>query len=213
MKVLVIGSNGPLGKEILKEALEAGLEITALVRHPENFKDAPQGIKIVQGDMMDIKSLEAILPGHDAVISAFGTKLIRTPTTLLSDGTRNLVIAMLKSNVRRLICVTGIGAGESKGHGGFLYDKILEPFLLHEIYEDKTRQEKVIQNSELDWTIVRPAILTNGKKTKKYKVVTDLKGFSASKVSRADVADFLVKQLSDRAYLKQAPVITRASDH
>ena len=120
---------------------------------------------------MDISSLKSALNGQQAVISAFGTKLIRKPTTLLSDATRNLVEAMNDGGVKRLICVTGIGAGDSKGHGGFLYDNILEPFLLHEIYEDKTRQEEVIRKSSLDWVIARPAILTNGPATGNYRTV------------------------------------------
>src|SRR5436305_1164889 len=79
--------------------------------------------------------------GHDVVISSLGSKLSRKPTTLLSDGTRNVVGAMKAAGVPRLICITGIGAGDSRGHGGFLYDRLILPLLLAEIYEDKTRQE------------------------------------------------------------------------
>lgn len=210
MKILVLGGTGPLGQEILKQASALGHEITALARNPDTLKDVPGNVTVVKGDLMDISSLKSALNGQQAVISAFGTKLLRKPTTLLSDATRNLVEAMTDKGVKRLICVTGIGAGDSKGHGGFLYDNILEPFLLHEIYKDKTRQEDVIRKSSLDWVIARPAILTNGPATRNYRTVTDLEGFKSSKISRADVAAFLLEQLSTDKWLRKLPVLSNA---
>lgn len=149
-------------------------------------------------DVTDVDSLVKAVEGVDAVISAVGTKLSRKPTTMLSDGTRNLISAMKRAGIRRLVCITGIGAGDSKGHGGFLYDYVIQPLLLNEIYKDKTRQEEVVRQSGLDWTLVRPATLTNGPKREKYRVLTDLKGVTASKISRADVAHYILANLSDR---------------
>lgn len=208
MKILIIGASGPLGLEVVKMALERSHSVSALVRNPESFKLVSGSVNVIKGDVFDLKSLEHAMAGHDAVISTFGTKFMRKPTTLLSDGTRNIIQAMESSSIQRFVCVTGIGAGNSKGHGGFLYDKILEPFLLHEIYNDKTRQEEVIRKSKLEWTIVRPAILTNGPETGSYRIAEDLSGFTAAKISRKDVAGFLLNEVKNNKYLRQLPVVS-----
>jgi putative NADH-flavin reductase len=110
--------------------------------------------------------------------------------------------------VRRLICVTGIGAGDSRGHGGFLYDRIVNPLLLKTIYQDKDRQEALIRASHTDWTMVRPGFLTNGPRTGSYRVLTDLKGVTAGRISRADVAHFMLAELAANRYLGQTPLLT-----
>lgn len=130
------------------------------------------------------------------------------PVTVFSQGTKNVLEAMDKEGVRRLICITGIGAGDSKGHGGLLYDRLFKPLLLKTIYEDKDRQETLIKNSEIDWTIIRPSFLTNGPLTKKYRVITNLKGVTADKISRADVAHFILEELATNRYLRQTPLLT-----
>ncbi len=111
-------------------------------------------------------------------------------------------------SVKRLICITGLGAGDSKGHGGLLYDKLILPLILRRIYNDKDRQEAAIRQSNLDWTIVRPAVLTNDPAKGNYRVLTDLTGFTAGKISRADVAAFVLRQLTEERYLHQTPLIS-----
>jgi putative NADH-flavin reductase len=130
------------------------------------------------------------------------------PVTVFSEGTRNVLEAMRREGVRRLICVTGIGAGDSKGHGGLLYDCLFKPLLLKTIYVDKDRQEALIQASEADWTIVRPGFLTNGPLTMKYRVIADLIGVTCGKISRADVAHFILEELTANRYLGQTPLLT-----
>lgn len=115
---------------------------------------------------------------------------------------------MSLAGVRRVICITGVGAGDSKGHDGFLYDKIINPLLLKEIYADKDRQEEVVWQSGLDWTLVRPATLTNGKHTGVYRELTDLTGTTLGKVSRADVADSILKHLVDAGTFGQTYHLT-----
>jgi putative NADH-flavin reductase len=107
-----------------------------------------------------------------------------------------------------LIFVTGIGAGDSRGHGGFLYDRIFQPLLLGTIYADKDREEALIKASSLQWLIVRPGFLTNGPRTGAYRVVTDLAGVTAGKISRADVADFMLNQLEAPTMFEQTPLLT-----
>jgi putative NADH-flavin reductase len=120
------------------------------------------------------------------------------------------VDAMRGAGVRRLICITGIGAGDSKGHGGFVYDRIIQPLLLNEVYKDKTRQETVVRESGLDWTIVRPAQLTNGQArgAGAYRVLSDMTGVTATKIARKDVAAFTVDLVTGQKHLHQAVLIT-----
>jgi putative NADH-flavin reductase len=118
-----------------------------------------------------------------------------------------LVDAMENSPVKRLICVTGFGAGDSRGHGGLLYSAALCLFL-GRVYTDKDVQERIIRRSRLDWTIVRPTILTNGPRTRSYRVLVDPRDSTSGFISRADVADFLVKQIDDTSLLRQTPALT-----
>jgi putative NADH-flavin reductase len=115
---------------------------------------------------------------------------------------------MKKTGVKRFICVTGIGAGDSKGHGGFLYDRLFYPLLLRSIYADKDRQESLIKASDVDWTIVRPGFLTNGPLTKNYRMLTDLTGVTTGRISRADVAHFILNEIESKQYLRQTPLLT-----
>jgi len=129
---------------------------------------------------------------------------------MLSQGTRNLVAAMKSQRVSRLICITGIGAGDSEGHGPWYYNWLIQPLMLRGVYNDKTRQEEIVRGSGLVWTLVRPAILANGaaKGLGAVQVVTQLAGIHVTKIRRADVAAFCLRELADGRYQRQAPVIT-----
>lgn len=207
MKILVIGATGPTGQQIVEQGLAQGHEVTALVRNPDKFQIQHNLLQIVKGDILDSGSLDAVHQ-QQAVISSLGTKKISLePVTLFSKGTKNLLQAMERHSVKRLICITGIGAGDSKGHGGFLYDKLILPLVLKRIYDDKDRQEAEIRQSNLDWVIVRPGLLTNDPAKGNYRVLTDLAGVTVGKISRADVAAFVLQQLTDDHYLHQTPLI------
>lgn len=208
MNVLIIGATGPTGQQIVQQALAQAHEVTALVRNPHQFEMQHDRLHILKGDVLNLGSLQAAMSNQQAVVSALGSKLSRNPMTLLSEGTKNMVQAMQQQGVRRFVCITGMGAGDSKGHGGFVYDKLILPLILKEVYKDKDRQEAVIRDSNLDWIIVRPAQFTNGIATGNYHVFTDLTNVTASKISRADTADFVLKQLSDDRYLHQTPLIS-----
>jgi uncharacterized protein YbjT (DUF2867 family) len=103
---------------------------------------------------------------------------------------------MRQAQVHRLVCVTGIGAGDSRGHGGGLYDRIVLPLLLNSIYADKDRQEALVRASNVRWTLVRPGFLTNWPGTRRYRVSADLTGVTARKISRADVASYLLREMT-----------------
>jgi len=162
---------------------------------------------VLQGNALDPDAVEAAVAGQDAVLSALGTRSTK-PTTLFSASTANLVGAMKKHGVRRLVCLTGIGAGDSKGHGGFLYDRVLLPFVVRNQYEDKDRQEEIIRRSGLEWVIVRPARLTNESATGEYQVFLSGDSYRATTISREDVAAFMLAQLSEDRHVHQTPVIS-----
>ena len=209
MRILVIGATGPTGQQIVEQGLAQGHEITALVRNPDKLEMQNNSLRLMKGDILDSGSLATAVQQQQAVISSLGTKKISLePVTLFSEGTKNLLQAMEMYSVKRLICITGIGAGDSKGHGGFLYDKLILPLVLKRIYDDKDRQEAEIRRSNLNWTIVRPGLLTDEPATGKYRVLTDLTGVTAGKISRADVAAFVLQQLTDDRYLQQTPLIS-----
>jgi putative NADH-flavin reductase len=206
VKVLIIGATGATGRVLMREALEQGHEVTALARNPSALAPEDHRPRVLQGNALDASEVEAAVAGQDAVLSALGTRSTR-PTTLFSQSTHNLISAMNKHGVRRLVCITGIGAGESKGHVGFLYDRIMLPFVVKNIYEDKNRQEEAIKQSDLDWVIVRPARLTDEAAKGEYRVYLG-GSYTAKTISRADVAAFMLAQLTDDTYVHKMPVIS-----
>jgi putative NADH-flavin reductase len=165
----------------------------------------------MDGDAIDQYTIERALVGVDAVIQTLGVsatpELIFSGTHLFSVATRIVVNAMEAATIKRLICVTGLGAGDSRGHGGLLYNAALWLFL-GRIYADKDAQEWIIRRSRLDWTIVRPSVLTNGPRTGAYRVLVDARDWRSGSISRADVADFHVKQLEDATLIRKTPVLT-----
>jgi putative NADH-flavin reductase len=208
MNIMIVGATRGIGRQLLEQALTSGHAITALVRDPRRLAAQHERLRVVKGDILDPDAVAAAMAGQGAVCCSIGVKAPWIRITVFSEGTRNLLQAMKKTRVRRLVCVTGIGAGDSRGHGGFLYDRIFYPFLLKPIYADKDRQEALIRASDAEWTIVRPGFLTNGPLTKNYRALTDLTGITAGWVSRADVAHFMLKELESKQYLRKAPLLT-----
>lgn len=207
MNLLVVGATRGIGLHLVKQALEAGLAITALVRDPQRLPLQHARLKVMTGDIRDADAVRRAMANQDAVCCTIGIPPTWKSVTVFSEGTSNLLNAMKDAGANRFLCVTGIGAGDSKGHGGFLYDRLFKPLLLRTVYEDKDRQEALIKGSDVDWTIVRPSFLTNGPLTKHYRVLTDLSGITAGKISRADVAHFMLEELESKHYLKQTPLL------
>jgi putative NADH-flavin reductase len=209
-KILILGATGPTGRHIVAQALNRGFDVTALVRSPEKTVEL-KGVKLVIGDARDEKSLRKAVKGRDAVISALGTPASPfREVTLLSTATKALVSAMEAENVSRLVAITGIGAGESRGHGGFAFDKLIFPLLLRNVYADKDRQETIIRESRLDWTIVRPAVLNNKPGRGQIRALTDLGDFHGGSISREDVATFVLDQVQANQWMRKSPLISNA---
>lgn len=210
MKLLIIGATGPTGRQIVDQALAQGHTVTTLVRNPAKASFAPPVTKVA-GDVLDAASLQQAVAGQEAVLCSLGSAATGPfkEMTMLSEGTRHLVAAMQEAGTRRLVCITGIGAGDSKGHGPWWYNWLVQPLVLRGVYHDKDRQEAVVRASGLDWTLVRPGILTNAaaKGVSAVRAVNDLKGFRAGSISRADVAAWCLREVADGQSRRQAPVL------
>jgi putative NADH-flavin reductase len=205
MKVLVLGATGRTGSLIVRDATAKGHHVMALVRATAN-SHLP-GAEMIEGDVRDEETLARALSGCDAVVCALGTGMGLRKVDLLTVATRALVTAMTRAGVRRLICISALGIGDSRNHGGFLFDRLVQPSLLGPAYKDKERQETAIRASALDWVVIRPAMLTNGAPRGRIRATTELEGVHGGKVARADVAQFVIEQLTNDTWLRRTPVI------
>lgn len=201
LKLLVVGGSRGVGREVVRLALARGHRVSVLARHPERIGIRHPRLQLFSGDVLDERKVARVVAGHDAVVSATGTAPSWRETRLFSAGTGNLLAAMRAAGVSRLVAVTGIGAGDSRGHGGWFYDRLLQPWLLGRIYADKDRQEAMIERSHAEWTIVRPGFLGSGPAEGRYRVLRDLDGVRAGSISRADVAQFIVAALEQEAWI------------
>lgn len=208
MNLLIIGATGGTGQAILSQALGQGHRVTALVRNPGKLAEKQDRLTVIRGDVLDPASLDAAMPGHDAVLSALGHKRWFVKTTILSEGTKNVIAAMERHGVKRLVCETALGIGDTRGRMGLYYTLFVIPVIIWFYFRDKELQEDHIRRSALDWTIVRPGQLTNGKKRETYRHGPGIGSrLWTVKVSRATVADFMLKQLTDAAYLRKSPSV------
>ncbi len=207
-KILVLGATGGTGRLIVAQSLARGYDVTALVRSPGKATSLP-GAKLAVGDARDPQVLREALRGRDAVVSALGTPASPfREVTLLSEVTRTLVGAMRDEGVARLVAITGIGAGDSRGHGGFAFDRLILPLLLRHVYADKDRQEDIVRQSGLDWVLVRPTVLSNKPGRGAVRALVDLAGFHGGSVAREDVARFVLDQVETDAWIGRTPLIT-----
>ena len=205
-RVLIIGATGGTGRQLVTQALERGHVVTALVRDPSRLRVDHPRLTVIQGDVLDEGSVEAAMRGQEAVLSALGHKRYFYPTRILSEGTRNVLHAMKAHGVPRLVCETSLGIGDSAGRMGLYYTLFVIPVILPFYFWDKTRQERLIHGSSVEWVIVRPGALTNGDKRSRYRHGRRIGSFLFTvRVSRADVADFMLDQLTSDAYLRAAP--------
>lgn len=208
MQVVVFGATGGTGRELVKQALGHGHSVRAFVRDPERLKVIHHRLEVVTGDALDAKAVAAAVEGQDAVLSALGTNE-RKPNTILSDAIRNLLAAMEAHGPRRLLFVSSLGVGETKGQLGPIYNYVLLPTLLKHIFADKETAESLIRDSALEWTIARPGRLTNGWLTGKYRAAPGAaKGRLFPKIARADVADFMLNALERKLFIRETPGLT-----
>ena len=203
MRLVVFGATGGTGRELVMLALDQDHNVTAYARDPTKIEYIQHSnLEVVRGDVLDPPAVEQAVAGHEAVFITIGAGASRT--TLREEGTRNIVEAMQRTGVKRLICQSSLGVGDSRANLTFFTKHIIVGVFLRHAFADHERQEAVVRQSSLDWTIVRPPHLKDGPRTEVYR-----HGFSTADkqikgwISRADVADFMLKQLDTDTYLHQ----------
>ena len=206
MKVLVIGAAGRIGDALVNEALAAGHQVTAFVRRAAQYKKA--SVRVVAGDVLDPAAVEPAMFGQDAVIDALGGKTPWKVTTMETQAAHNIVGAMRRHGVRRLLKISVVGAGDSVRNAGFFNKHLLMKTFLRGLLVDKAGMEAEIEGSNLDWTLVRPPMLTDHDKTGVARVLSTEGGEKAHKIGRADLAAFMVQQLESNRYVHQAVTVT-----
>jgi putative NADH-flavin reductase len=208
MRLLIFRSTGGTGRQLVEQALAQGHAVTAFARTPAKLDIKHPSLKLAQGDVMDYASVERAMRGQEAMLSALGTPAL-TKNTARSEGTQNVIRAMEKVSVRRLICLSSIGVGDSRDLLPFHYQYVLVPLLLRQAFAEHELQENSVKQSQTEWTIVRPGALTNGATTGVYRHGPSFSDKTIkAKISRAAVADFMLKQLADNTYLYKAPWVS-----
>ncbi|MDP6437571.1 MAG: SDR family oxidoreductase [Gammaproteobacteria bacterium] len=211
LRLLVIGGTRGIGLETVKLALDRGHTVTVLARQPEHMKVTDPKLTTIEGDVRDASAVQQAVSNQDAVAMAIGMGLTRQPVTLFSAGTKVVLDAMEAAGIRRLVAVTGMGAGDTREHGGFFYDRIFRPLALQTVYDDKDRQEALIRERTgsfpLVWTIPRPGMLSNGASKQQYRVLTELTGIAGGKITRADVAHFVVAVIENGSHAGESPLL------
>ena len=208
MHVLIIGASKGIGLETTRQALDAGHDVRALARSATAIAISNPSLEKMRGNALKTEDVEAALVGVDVVIQTLGVGLgeLFRPVHLFSDATRVLIQAMKIQGVKHLICVTGFGAGDSRASISCL-QRLPFQIVFARAYDDKSLQEQLIKESELDWTIARPGVLTSGPRTGHYQILSEASQWRNGIISRADVAEFLVRQIGDQTYIRKAPVL------
>lgn len=204
MKLVIFGSTGSIGSYVVKQALEQGHIVTAFVRNPHKLNVQHSNLNVFTGDVMNPAAVKEAVIGHEAAICILGSGK-KLSGNVRSQGTKNIIQALEKAGIKRFICQSTLGAGDSWSNLNFYWKYIMFGFILRKVFADHEIQEQYVQHSNLDWTIIRPAAFVEGDRTGKYR-----HGFPGSDrtssltISRPDVADFILKQLTDNTYLGKA---------
>jgi putative NADH-flavin reductase len=202
-RLVVFGATGGTGQQLIEQGLQHHHEMLGFARRPPSVPERER-LSWIEGDVLDKARVAEAVKGQDAVLCAIGTPN-QPGTHVLSQGTVNIVAGMRAAGVRRLVCQTTLGVAESRDQAGFIYLHVIVPLAQRHTFEDKHRQERIVRESGLDWTIVRPSRLTNGPRTGAYRTGARLRLNSlTAHVSRGDVADFMLKQVAADTLVGQA---------
>lgn len=201
-KILIFGATGRTGQELMKQALDENYDVTAFVRSLDKINISHVNLKVFKGSVLNYSDVLNGVQKQDVVFCNLGMPA-SDKSTLRADGTTNIVRAMKEKGVSRFICQTSLGFGDSKEVLPWHMKYLIVPFILKNAFKDHELQENVIENSNLDWTIVRPGNMTNGKITNTYKHGFEPTEKIKLKISRADVAQFMLSQIDNNQYLRK----------
>lgn len=212
MNIAIFGASGIVGKAIVKEALEKGHQVTVLTRNAQKFPTQHNHLRIIEGDVTDRHVIHRVLENQSAVIQTLGIggKGDGKPTTFVSDVNRLIMEEMEQMNIRRLIAISVIGAGDSNRFLPWIYKKCILPVFQKwfiPIIEDKNRMENDILKSHLDWTVIRCTTVQDKPAKGKVNATLDGKGVKFT-ITAADMASFFIEQLDSKQFLKKMPTIS-----
>jgi putative NADH-flavin reductase len=209
MKIAIFGATGETGRQLVEQALAAGYQVVAYVRNPSKLNTKHENLTIVQGELADQAIIERAVSAADAVISVLGPRG-GSKGKPITRGMQNIIEAMKKQGVHRLIISSTLSAKDPNDLPDFKAKALvnLVKLTMHAAYEEIVSVADTVRKSDLDWTIVRLTTLNNNPKSGKVRVGYLGKGEVGLRISRADLAEFMLKQVQDTKYLRQAPVIS-----
>jgi putative NADH-flavin reductase len=205
MKIVLWGATGLTGREILSQALEGGHEVKAVARNPELIEAEHANLSVVRGDVLNPQSVQEAVAGGDVVISALGSGAsfaqARKPTTIYSEGFANIVAAMRKYDIRRFIALLSVGTVPDPNEP-LIHKRFIRP-LIRGTYDDMRKAENFLAGcDDLDWVVIRPLRLMNTPRTGKYRTAVNILPPGGIGISRADVAEFILKQMYTNEHLR-----------
>ncbi len=203
MKVIIFGASGKTGQHAWQQALQQGHDVTAFVRSPQKIEHDDRSLHVVKGDVFDANSVSDAVLGHDAAVICLGSTNLKDKTTV-ATGTRHVVDGMVRHGVERLVIISAAGTGESWTQIPWS-SRLLFKTMLRNVLSGHQAQEAIVKSSPLDWTIVRAAVLTDKPASGSY---TASNTAANRRISRADLADFLIKQVTDATYSREAISVT-----
>jgi putative NADH-flavin reductase len=204
MKLVVFGASGKTGREVVRQALARGFGVIAYVRDTARLPLAHANLRLVKAELSDATAIARVLDGQTAVISTLGVGKPLTHDPVVIAGVRAIARAAEHASIERLVYMSTIGVRESRDEAGFVLKWLATTLIRHEVADHEIK-EAVIGECLVDWTIVRAPMLTNGRLTASYRVGEDIRARSPlPMMSRADVADFMLRQLSDAAFIRRA---------
>ncbi len=204
MRIVIFGATGSIGKHAVEEALTLNHQVVAFARNPATLNIEHSNLTLFPGDVFNLESVSAAIIGSDAVLISLGSR--KLTGSVRSTGTRNIVKAMQDNAVKRLICQTTLGVGDSYINLNFFWKYIMFGLILRSVFSDHVRQEQIVKQSRLDWTIVRPAAFSDELSDRKLKHGSFLPDEELTlKIARPEVASFMLQQLNRDQYLLETP--------
>ena len=216
MRVIVFGANGPTGRLLVSQTLAAGHEVVAVTRRPSEFPVHDVGLEVVGGDVLDQACVDTVVEGSEAVLSVLGVPFGKEPVEVYSRGVGNILDAMKRYAVRRLVVVSsGAVTGEDEPTGGFVFNRVLQPYVTkvlgRTVYDDMRRMESVVTSSDVDWTILRPSGLFELPSVTDYSLT---EGHGPGRLtSRADLAAAMLGQLHDPRFIRKIGHVITTEDN
>jgi nucleoside-diphosphate-sugar epimerase len=206
MRIVIFGANGPTGRLLGAQCTAAGHDTVAVTRSPDTFPLRQDRVRAVAGDVLDRDTVDRVVEGSDAVLSALGVPFGKAPVETYSRGAANMLSAMRRFDVRRLVVLSsGAVTGEDEPTGGFVFNRVLQPFVMKRlgktVYDDMRRMEEMVSSSPSDWTILRPSGLYELAEVTDYSLT---EGHGPGRfTARVDLADAMLRQLDDDRFVRR----------